>query len=253
MGLAIAMTTGAVGNCWIYAVNGGNSGQPFWWGDTTSRIDLRGQDFRFNLNSKKLERIGRSSGGFGLAMDEWDHPFETHNLNHISNLVYSGRYQSNLKTTIGHSLLNISDHEENGLARIYPIGEQESRVNHPEQSGYFSGSCGITYYNNGRLGPDLQHTVWVADVVLNLIHIDKISSNGATLRASRLLDHRDFLASSDRSFRPVNMSAGPDGAMYIVDMAFFCDWFGHISRNLPRARLRVDPLLRFMFVAFAFG
>ncbi|MBK7436410.1 MAG: c-type cytochrome [Saprospiraceae bacterium] len=203
---------------WIYAVNGGNSGQPFWWGDTTSRIDLRGQDFRFNLNSKKLERIGRSSGGFGLAMDEWDHPFETHNLNHISNLVYSGRYQSNLKTTIGHSLLNISDHEENGLARIYPIGEQESRVNHPEQSGYFSGSCGITYYNNGRLGPDLQHTVWVADVVLNLIHIDKISSNGAALRASRLLDHRDFLASSDRSFRPVNMSAGPDGAMYIVDM-----------------------------------
>jgi putative membrane-bound dehydrogenase-like protein len=203
---------------WIYAVNGGNSGKPYWWGDTTTVMDLRGQDFRFNLATRVMERIGESSGGFGLGMDEAGHLFETHNLTHISHLVFPERYTRGQHMLKEHTLENISNHEENGLARIYPIGEQESRVNHPEQSGYFSGSCGITYYGGGALGVEFDQTVWVADVVLNLIHVDKISEKGSSYQASRLMDKREFLASTDRSFRPVNMTVGPDGAMYIVDM-----------------------------------
>ncbi len=203
---------------WIYAVNGGNSGKPYWWGDSTHVMDLRGQDFRFNLETNVMERIGESSGGFGLGMDEVGHLYETHNLTHISHLVFPERYQQDVKLPIESSLSNISDHEEDGLARIYPIGEQESRVNHPEQSGYFSGSCGVTYYGGGALGPEYENTIWVADVVLNLIHVDKLKPNGASFVASRIQQKKDFLASSDRSFRPVNMSTGPDGAIYVVDM-----------------------------------
>ena len=203
---------------WIYAANGGNDGAPYWWNDTTTRMDLRGQDFRFNLETKKLERLGESSGGFGLALDEYGRVFETHNLTHISHLVFPDRYLQGKQIMREHTLENISDHDENGLARIYPIGEQESRVNHPEQSGYFSGACGITYYGGGAFGDEYNNTVWVADVVLNLIHVDKIKPNGSSLTASRMLEERDFLASSDRSFRPVNMTVGPDGAMYLVDL-----------------------------------
>jgi putative membrane-bound dehydrogenase-like protein len=203
---------------WIYAANGGNDGKPYWWGDSTSVMDLRGQDFRFELETKKLERIGESSGGFGLGMDEAGRLFETHNTTHISHLVFPDRYIDGKPMLKNSSLENISDHEENGLARIYPIGEQESRVNHPEQSGYFSGSCGITYYGGGALGDDYKGTVWVCDVVLNLIHVDKIRPNGSSFTASRLMEKRDFLASKDRSFRPVNLTVGPDGAMYVVDM-----------------------------------
>lgn len=203
---------------WIYAVNGGNSGKPYWWGDSTTVMDLRGQDFRFNLESKVMERIGESSGGFGLGMDEWGRLYETHNLEHIAHLVFPDRYMRGVKLLKEHSLSIISDHEEDGLSRIYPIGEQESRVNHPEQSGYFSGSCGITYYGGGAFGSEYENTVWVNDVVLNLIHVDKIKENGAAFTASRMLEKKDFLASTDRSFRPVNMTVGPDGSMYVVDM-----------------------------------
>ncbi len=52
---------------WIYAANGGNDGAPYWMNDTTTRMDLRGQDFRLNLETRVLERLGASSGGFGLA------------------------------------------------------------------------------------------------------------------------------------------------------------------------------------------
>lgn len=203
---------------WIYAVNGGNSGKPFWWGKPEEAIDLRGDDFRFDPDKKILERIGESSGGFGLGVDHGGHLFETHNLEHISHLVFPDRYQKDVRLLKDHALTVISDHEENGLARIYPIGEQESRVNHPEQSGYFSGACGVTFYGGNAFGQEWDNTVWVADVVLNLIHVDKLSPSGASFKASRTTEGRDFIASNDRSFRPVNMTVGPDGAMYIIDM-----------------------------------
>ena len=203
---------------WIYAANGGNSGKPYWWGDTTSRMDLRDQDFRFNLDEHVMEPIGKSAGGFGLGMNEWGHLYQTHNLHHIYHLVFPDRYRKGMLMEPDHTRSNISDHEENGLARIYPIGEQESRVNHPEQSGYFSGSCGITVYSGEALGPEYEQTVWVADVVLNLIHVDKIKTNGSSFSGSRMLEKRDFLASIDRSFRPVNITTGPDGSLYVVDM-----------------------------------
>ncbi len=203
---------------WIYGANGGNSGKPYWWGDTTSVVDLRGQDFRFNLDTKLLERLGESSGGFGLGMDEFGHLFETHNTNHIASLVFPDRYLDKKQLIKDHTLFTISDHEENGLSRVYPVGEQDTRVNHPEQSGYFSGACGITYYGGGALGKEYENTVWVADVVLNLIHVDKIKPSGASFSASRMMDKRELIASTDRAFRPVNMSVGPDGAMYLVDM-----------------------------------
>jgi putative membrane-bound dehydrogenase-like protein len=204
---------------WIYAVNGGNSGKPYWWGDTTSVLDLRGQDFRLNLDKKVIERLGESSGGFGLGMDEFGHLFETHNTNHIASLVFPDRYLNKRQLIKDNTLSTISDHEENGLSRVYPIGEQDTRVNHPEQSGYFSGACGITYYGGGALGKEYENTVWVADVVLNLIHVDKIKPSGASFSASRILEQKDFIASTDRAFRPVNMTVGPEGAMYVVDMS----------------------------------
>lgn len=203
---------------WIYAANGGNNGKPYWWGDTTTALDLRGQDLRFNLETRQMERLGESSGGFGLAMDEYGRFYETHNLTHISHLVFPDRYLKGRHILPENTLKNVSDHEENGLARIFPIGEQEDRVNHPEQSGYFSGSCGITYYGGGAFGEKYKNTVWVADVVLNLIHVDKIYPNGTSFSAARVFENMDLLASSDRAFRPVNMSVGPDGSMYVIDI-----------------------------------
>lgn len=203
---------------WIYAANGGNSGKPFWWGEPSTVMDLRGDDFRFDPERRIMERVGESSGGFELAFDEWGRIFETHNLEHISQLVFPSRYSKGILLRPAHGLLNVSDHDENGLSRIYPIGEQETRVNHPEQAGYFSGACGITYYGGQSLGDQLNGSVWIADVVLNLVHVDLLTDHQSYLQASRLLEGKDFLACRDRSFRPVNLTVGPNGELYVIDM-----------------------------------
>lgn len=203
---------------WIYGANGGNSGKVYWPGDSLQRTPMRDDDFRMNFDLKKFERIGQSAGGFGFAFDEWGRVFGTHNLEHISQLVIPSRYLSDLPSSLYNTRTVISDHEENGLARIFPIGPQETRVNHPEQSGYFSGACGITFYGGKRFPEGFNGNMFVADVVLNLVHQDVLSPEGARLKASRGLQRQDFLAARDRGFRPVNMTVSPDGALYLLDM-----------------------------------
>ena len=203
---------------WIYAANGGNSGNPYFLSKPQSVLNLRGGDLRLDLENEIAQRVGESSGGFKLTFDSWGRLYETHNLEHVSQLVFEDRYFQDIPIYPSHTLTNISDHDENGLSRIYPIGEQETRVNHPEQSGYFSGACGITYYGGGIFPENLESPLLVADCVLNLIHMDLLTQNGSVSKAARNREKVEFLASSDRAFRPVNMSVGPDGALYVVDM-----------------------------------
>ena len=40
----------------------------------------------------------------------------------------------------------------------------------------------------------------------------------AAFKATRMREKADFIAAKDRSFRPVNMVTGPDGALYLMDM-----------------------------------
>ncbi len=203
---------------WIYAENGGNSGKPFFKDRPEDAKDFRETDLKFNLGKELLAPVGQSSQGFKLTFDDWGDMFETNNTQHIFNLVFEDRYLDNLPVSPPYALSNISDHEENGLARIYPIGEQETRMNHPEQSGYFSGACGITHYGGGVFPKGFNNVILVADCVLNLVHLDVLSPQGSSFKASRMREKVEFLASKDRSFRPVNMSVGPDGALFVIDM-----------------------------------
>ncbi len=203
---------------WVYAANGGNSGSPYFVGDEENRVPIQWQDFRFDPRNRKLETTGVSTGGFGIALDDWDNYFGTHNLVHIQHMVFPSRYLEGIDELDKNTLVNISDHEENGTARVYAIGEQETRVNHPEQSGYFSGACGIACYNGGAFPEEYHGNIFVCDVVLNAIHRDVLTPKGTTFTASRGREGVEFLASSDRSFRPVNICIGPDGAMYVADM-----------------------------------
>src|SRR2546423_2471220 len=52
----------------------------------------------------------------------------------------------------------------------------------------------------------------------NLIHRDMLTPAGATFIARRSPEPVEFLASTDDWFRPVFLTTGPDGAIYVCDM-----------------------------------
>ena len=80
-------------------------------------------------------------------------------------------------------------------------------------------NCGPVVYRGNALPTDLLGNVFIPEPAGNLIR-RQIVSQGPLLQKNSFnaYHEREFLASTDERFRPVNMFNGPDGGLYIVDM-----------------------------------
>ena len=85
------------------------------------------------------------------------------------------------------------------------------------ESGEFTSACSLTLYTGGLFQGDYARSAFVAEPVHNVVHRDVVEGNGATFIARRGSEGREFLASTDAWFRPVNFYVGPDGALYVID------------------------------------
>ena len=76
-------------------------------------------------------------------------------------------------------------------------------------------------YRDDLLFPSVgpQHA-FICEPVNSLVHHWLLSDDGASFSARRddSEQHREFLASTNRWFRPVMVRTGPDGALWVVDM-----------------------------------
>jgi putative membrane-bound dehydrogenase-like protein len=198
----------------IYKDQFGDRGSDLRYSDGRGQVVTeRGRNVRFQPDSGKMEALSGTSQ-FGHAFDVWGRHFTHNNANHIRQEVIAARYlrrNPNLRLTT--AMQNISDH--GSAAKVYPI-----TVN-PEfqmltEVGEFTSACGLTIYQGGAM-PGLENSAFVAEPVHNLVHRDVLSPAGATLVARRVAAEKEFLASTDPWFRPVNFYNGPDGALYVLD------------------------------------
>src|SRR5204863_5001206 len=60
-------------------------------------------------------------------------------------------------------------------------------------------------------------STFICDPANNLVHRDVLVPSGATFVAKRGEEDHEFLASTDTWFRPVHLTLGPDGAIYVLD------------------------------------
>lgn len=178
-------------------------------------INATGRMVRFQPDQNKLE-ITSSYTQFGHAFDAWGHHLLVSNANHIFQEVVAQTYLSrNHDLLVSNATQNLSDHGD--AAEVFPI-----TVNPQNQLltdvGVITSACGLTTYLGGAFpAPFDDNVTFVAEPVSNLIHVDKLKEQGSTFIASRILEHKEFLASTDARFRPVNMYIGPDGALYVID------------------------------------
>ncbi len=203
----------------LHGLNGGNGGNIVSTRKPGVPVPLRNLDFSLEPASGEFTPTFHASGGFGLVFDDWGRSFVTHNINHLQHRIIPARY---LQRFAGfppiETTASISDHEE--MARIFPLSTPETRVNHPEQSGHFSSSGGMGYVGVPGYPDDLSGSVFVCDVVGNLVHRDTLHADGPIFAARRSPSEqtREFFASRDNAFRPVGLELGPDGALYLLDM-----------------------------------
>jgi putative membrane-bound dehydrogenase-like protein len=173
-----------------------------------------GRSVRFRPDQRLLETTS-SKTQFGHTFDAWGRYFLVSNANHIMQEVIAASYlKRNPELLVSDATQSLSDHKN--AAEVFPI------TKNPEHQlltdvGVITSACGITNYLGGAFPAPFDSVTFVAEPVSNLVHVDRIKENGATFTASRIYPNKEFLASTDSWFRPVNMYIGPDGALYIVD------------------------------------
>jgi mono/diheme cytochrome c family protein/glucose/arabinose dehydrogenase len=76
-----------------------------------------------------------------------------------------------------------------------------------------------TIYRGDRLPKDVYGDAFITESAGNLVHRLKIVDDGTgQLSAKNAYPKGAFMASTDERFRPVNLFAGPDGTLLVIDM-----------------------------------
>lgn len=152
---------------------------------------------------------------FGLSFDAWGNQFAVWNNIHVRHVVVNEKYlPANPYLSVGATMADISDH--GNAAPVYAVTKDMLNL-HESEMGHFTSACGICEYTGSIFPGKYAQASFVCEPVSNLIHADYLEADPPTFKAERILSEKEFLASTDSWFRPVNLTVGPDGAMYVVD------------------------------------
>ena len=179
------------------------------------RIASNGGDrnVRFKPESFELEMLAANSQ-YGHTFDPWGHHFQTSNADPLFHEAIAARYlQRNPDLMVADARQYLPEYDP---AEVFPITKS------PEHQlltdvGVVTSACGIEWYQGGQFPALYDSVVFVLEPVHNLVIANVMHSKGATFSASRMHERREFLASEDSWFRPVNSYIGPDGSLYLLD------------------------------------
>ncbi|WP_460948735.1 DUF7133 domain-containing protein [Spirosoma daeguense] len=179
-------------------------------------------NFRYQLkNGKWLKEPTSPRGQWGITRDNFGRLYYNNNSVNLQgdyvlpNKIINNKY---FKPTIAENKRFASN-------RVYPI--HQTSVNRGYQNGILdekgylinvTAACGPLVYRGGIFPEAYNQNAFVCVPEANLIKRNVLHLNGIQTTATQAIEGKEFLASTDEGFRPVNLFTGPDGAMYIVDM-----------------------------------
>lgn len=159
-------------------------------------------------------------GQWGLAQDDRGYLYHGSNSDHIRVDIIHSSYLArnpNYPSLAGTNVNAAADQN------VWP-----SRVTPGINRGYrpemlrdgrlkdFTAAGGQWIYG-GDLLPDLRGNYFIPDPAAHLVRRSALNYQNGTVRAKNVYEGQEFLTSTDERFRPVNVTTGPDGALYIVD------------------------------------
>lgn len=193
---------------------------------------VRGQGFLFDPKSLAFELTG-GGGQHGMSIDDWGRKFVCGNSDPTHLVMYDSRYIArNPYLQAPAAAVNIAaEGKYTKLLRISPLEpwrvlrtklRKEGIVKGSDEggqpSGFFTGATGVTVYRGDAWPEKYRGSILVGEVANNLVFRARLEPNGVGLTARRADAEREFLASKDIWFRPVQFVNGPDGALYVIDM-----------------------------------
>lgn len=184
------------------------------WGRDLKPVTLSNFDFRFSPTTGAAEPIS-GVGQFGMTFDDSGHRFVCSNRNPCRQILLEDHY---LKR---NPLLAVKDVGSDAVpsgadSHVYPLSA--AWTTSTQHAGQFTAACGLSIYRGSRLPDEYYGNVFTCEPTGNLVHREVLKPNGAQFTAVPNDAKVEFLASPDTWFRPVDLTNGPDGALYVVDM-----------------------------------
>ncbi len=223
---------------WIYGTtsyNGGTVRHAELPAD--SEIPLGSNDFRFHPVTEVIEAVEGTRGDFGNAFDDWGNRFGSNSGNPVIHAVFplqhvvDGMEPVRLAFPIfefDRLVFPVSEPEPWRTARktywsrwvdtTHDMRAQRFPPRELALRGYFTGGAGLGIYRGAAYPAGFHGNAFAPEPAGNLVLRMIVERSGVTLRARRATEGREFLASTDNWFRPVNFANGPDGCLYMVDM-----------------------------------
>jgi putative membrane-bound dehydrogenase-like protein len=223
---------------WVYgnAAGGGGSIRSPEKPDSPPVV-LRGRSIRFQPEEPGSLQPTSGGGQYGLACDDWERWFVNTNNQHLRHVVLPDHYlQRNPALAVSAVTLDIPDH--GAACKVHRISAFEGwRVERTRRraageggydprkfpatelvpGGYITSGCSPVVYTADLFPLEYRGNTFMCDPANNLIHRDILVPSGATFVAKRGDADCEFLASTDNWFRPVSLTVGPDGALYVCD------------------------------------
>jgi glucose/arabinose dehydrogenase/mono/diheme cytochrome c family protein len=203
-----------------------------WYYNAKSRFRYRLIDGHWVRDSTEFR------GQWGISHDDEGRLYYNYNWSQLHADLVPPNYLSRNKN---HKPTTGIDHGLTLDRRVYPIRSNPA-VNRGyipgtlDQSGRlleFTAACSPLFYRGTAL-PAYRTDVFVCEPSGNLIKRNNTVSDGSYLAAVDPHPGQEFLASTDERFRPVYLTTGPDGALYVADM----------YRGLVQHGAHVTPYLR---------
>jgi len=181
-------------------------------------------DIRFHPKTLEVELVDGKSQ-YGMSFDRDGNRFICMNRVPVQHVAFQSKWlKRNPRLAFSETVQDCNERNAfNGIngghdgVRLFPVSSNITTAD--GHAGSFSAACGVKIWQGkSLLTPECAAAVFSCDPTGNLVHADRLTAKGATFVASPLYQGREFLASRDDWFRPVFLTKGPEGAMYVADM-----------------------------------
>lgn len=174
-------------------------------------------------NGEWIKEATTFRGQWGITHDDQGRLFYNHNSatlpgDHVPpNVLHRNPY---LAVSEGYQQTICPDR------RVYPW--QATSVNRGYQEGvldtltqklrHFTSACGPHLYRGAQFPSGYYGNAFVCGPEANLIKRVVLTEDHGRVVGSQPYTDREFLVSTDETFRPINLYTGPDGALYVLDL-----------------------------------
>ncbi|GAB3997838.1 hypothetical protein GCM10028807_43930 [Spirosoma daeguense] len=185
--------------------------------------------FRYRLvngkpNAARWERDSTEfRGQWGISHDDKGHLYYNYNWSQLHADLVPPNYLSRNKH---HKPTTGIDHGLTIDRRIYPIrptpavnrGYIPGTLDKEGRIQEFTAACSPFFYRGKTLPATYYGNTFVCEPSGNLVKRNVVKEKGLLITAHDPNPGKEFLASTDERFRPVFLTSGPDGALYLADM-----------------------------------